>query len=128
MYYSAAMTLRTLMLLAATAMAVLLAGCGGSQQEDGSNSQHGSDSQDGSSSQQLSEAANINSAGACTGSGGADRPQEGPDEVSNGMIAFQRFPISGPPPYEELYMIDEDGINEPSHKQPGARSASPLVT
>jgi hypothetical protein len=33
-----AMTLRTLMLLAATAMAVLLAGCGGRQQQDGSNS------------------------------------------------------------------------------------------
>ena len=62
--------------------------------------------------QQQSEAANISSAGDCTGSGGAVLQQEGRGEVSNGKIAFQRFPLSGPPPYEELYVIDENGTNE----------------
>lgn len=61
------------MLLAATAMAVLVAGCGSSQQEDGSNSQHGSGSQDGSRSQVSSaSAANTNSLGRCAGIGGMD--------------------------------------------------------
>ena len=113
------MTRRTLILLGATAFAVLLAGCGGILKEDGggpqndsSSSQDGGSSRGSSSSQQHSEVANINSAGACTGSGGTDRAQEGPGEVSNGKIAFQRFPLSGPPPYEELYVIDEDGANE----------------
>ena len=49
---------------------------------------------------------------ACTGSGDTDRSQEGPGDVSNGKIAFQRFPVSGPPSYEELYVIDEGGTNE----------------
>src|SRR5919107_758067 len=113
------MTRRTLMLLGATAFAVLLAGCGGILEEDRSGPQNdsgrtqdGGSSRDSSSSQQHSEVANINSAGACTGSGGTDRTQEGPDDGSEGKIAFQRFPLSGPPPYEELYVIDEDGTNE----------------
>src|SRR5215213_63662 len=78
------MTRRTLMLLGATALAALLAGCGGGQQEDRSSSQHQSNSQDG------------------TG------------EVSNGQIAFQRFPITDMllPPYEEICAIDEDGTDE----------------
>jgi FIST C domain len=61
------MTRRTLILLAATALAVLLAGCGVIQQDNGSSS-----SQDRSSPQQQFEAANTNSAGACTGSAGAE--------------------------------------------------------
>jgi Tol biopolymer transport system component len=46
------------------------------------------------------------------GSCGTDRPQEDPGEVSNGKIAFQRFPLSGSPRYEEIYVIDEDGTSE----------------
>jgi Tol biopolymer transport system component len=111
------MTLRTLMLLAATAMAVFVAGCGSSQQEDGSNSQHGSGSQDGGSSRQQSEAANLISAGACTGSGDADLPQEDPGEVSNGKIAFSRTnaslsAITSGVYTSRIYVIDEDGTNE----------------
>jgi len=67
-----AMTRSTRILLAATALAVLLAGCGVIQQDDGSSS-----SQDSSSPQQQFEAADTNSAGACTGNGGADLQQEG---------------------------------------------------
>src|SRR5215203_2015444 len=103
------MTRRTLNLLGATAFAVLLVGCGGILKEDGggpqndsSRSQDGGSSRGSSSSEQHSVVANLNSAGACTGSGGTDRAQEGPGKVSNGKIAFQRFPLSGPPPYEEL--------------------------
>jgi Tol biopolymer transport system component len=107
MDYSVAMLLRTLMLLAATAMVVLLAGCGGRQQQDGSNSQHGSDSH------QQSEVARIDSAGECTGRGGTGQPQQSHGEVSNGKIAFERFTTSGnPPPDAALYLIDEDGTNE----------------
>jgi hypothetical protein len=113
------MTRRTLVLLGATAFAILLAGCGSILKEDRSGPQNdssrthdGGSSQGTSNSQQHSEVGNINSAGACTGSGGTDRAQEGPGEISNGKIAFQRFPLSGPPPYEELYVIDEDGTNE----------------
>jgi Tol biopolymer transport system component len=84
------------MLLAATAMAVLLAGCQRTQQ-------------DGSSSQQQSRAASINSAGACTGSAGADLQQEGRGEVSNGKIAFSR---ANADLTSRIYVIDEDGTNE----------------
>lgn len=100
------------MLLAATAMAVLLTGCHRTQQ-DGSSSQDGSNSQDGSSLQQQSEVANIASVGACTSSSGADRAQKGLGEASNGKIAFQRFPPSGESAlYRQLYIIDEDGTNK----------------
>jgi Tol biopolymer transport system component len=116
-YYCAAMTLRTLTLLAATAMAVLVAGCGSSQQEDGSNSQHGRGSQHGSSSQQRSEAENLISADACTGSGGADHAQEAPGEISNGTIAFFRTDADVTDLIYGVYtsrafVIDEDGTNE----------------
>ena len=95
------------MLLAATAMAVLLAGCDARQQQDGSNAQHGSDSQ------QQSEVARIDSADECTGRWGTGRPQQSHGKVSNGKIAFERFTISGnPPPDAALYLIDEDGTNE----------------
>jgi len=116
MYYSVAITLRLLMLLAATAMAVLLAGCGGSQQE------HGSDSQ------QQSEVARIDSAGECTGRWGTGRPQQGPPEVSNGKIAFLRYPISDPPPYQALHVIDEDGTNETHLTNISAGDVPPAVT
>src|SRR5215204_6420721 len=116
MYYSVAITLRLLMLLAATAMAVLLAGCGGSQQE------HGSDSQ------QQSEVARIDSAGECTGRWGTGRPQQGHPEVSNGKIAFLRYPISDPPPYQALHVIDEDGTDETHLTNISAGDVPPAVT
>jgi Tol biopolymer transport system component/outer membrane murein-binding lipoprotein Lpp len=109
MYYSVAMIPRTLMVLGAAALAVLLAGCSRSQQEDRSNSQHGSGSQDGISSWLQSEAADIDSAGACTGSAGADLQQEGRGEVSNGKIAFSR---TNADLTSRVYVIDEDGSNE----------------
>jgi Tol biopolymer transport system component len=80
------MTCKTLLLLAATALVALVAGCDGSQRRDGS--QRG----DGSSSPRAQ--------------------QEDRGDGSEGTIVFQRFPLSGPPPYEELYIIDEDGTNE----------------
>jgi Tol biopolymer transport system component len=92
------------MLLAATAMAVLLSACQRTQQD-------GSSSQDGSSPQQQSGAASINSAGACTGSAGADLQQEGRGEVSNGKIAFSR---TNADLTSRIYVIDEDGTNETS--------------
>jgi hypothetical protein len=98
------MTRRTLILLAATALAGLLAGCGVIQQDNGSSS-----SQDSSSPQQQFEAANTNSAGACTGSAGADLQQEGRGEVSNGKIAFSR---TNADLTSRVYVIDEDGTNE----------------
>jgi len=74
------MTCKTLLLLAATAMAALVAGCDGNQRGDGSNSPRAQ--------------------------------QEDRGAGSEGTMVFQRFPLSGPPPYEELYMVDEDGSNE----------------
>jgi Tol biopolymer transport system component len=99
-----AMTHRTLILLAATALAVLLAGCGIIQQDDGSSS-----SQDSSSPQHQFAAANLISAGACTGSGGTDLQQEGRGEVFNGKIAFTR---TNADLTSRVYVIDEDGTNE----------------
>jgi TolB protein len=121
MYYSVAMFLRTLTLLAATAMAVLLAGCGGNQQD-------ASSSQDASNGQQNSEAANINSAGDCARSGdalversldalrrawsefGDDEDAQG-GEVSNGKIAFSRT-TEGAAAHDDIYVIDEEGTQE----------------
>ena len=84
------------MLLVANAMEVLLAGCGGSRQEDGS------------SQQQQSDAAKIDSASGCAGYGSADLQQEGSGVVSNGKIAFERLPDGGPPPHDDIYVIDVD--------------------
>jgi uncharacterized protein YjbI with pentapeptide repeats len=106
------MTRRTLLALAATIVAVLLAGCGGTPQ-DGSNSQNGSNRQ------RRSEAANANSVGRCAGNVSTRRQQEGRGEDSNDtQIAFTRV-IAGEPtasgPYateSELYVMNADGTNE----------------
>jgi Tol biopolymer transport system component len=106
------MTRRTLLALAATIVAVLLAGCGGTPQ-DGSNSQNGSNRQG------RSEAANANSVGRCAGNVSTRRQQEGRGEDSNDtQIAFTRV-IAGEPtasgPYatqSELYVMNADGTNE----------------
>jgi Tol biopolymer transport system component len=97
------MTLRTLMLLAATALAVILAGCGGSLKEDGSSPQDGSSSQVSSAS-----AANTNSVDRCAGSGGTKRQQQERGEVSNGKIVVQRT-TGGT---NDIYVINEDGTTE----------------
>jgi hypothetical protein len=88
------------MLLAATALAVLLDGCG---------DPHQGSSRDSSSPQQQSEAANTNSAGGCTGSAGADLQQEGRGEVSNGKIAFSR---TNADLTSRVHVIDEDVTHE----------------
>lgn len=64
--------------------------------------------------QQRSEAAITNPVSRCTGNASMDRQQEDRGEVSDGKIAFQRFPITDKllPPYEEIYAIDEDGTNQ----------------
>jgi Tol biopolymer transport system component len=105
------MTRRTLLALAATIVAVLLAGCGGTPQD-------GSGSQNGSNRQGRSEAANANSVGRCAGNV-STRQQEGRGEDSNDtQIAFTRV-IAGEPtasgPYateSELYVMNADGSNE----------------
>jgi Tol biopolymer transport system component len=101
---------RTLMLLGATALAVLLAGCGGSVKEDGSSPRNGSSSsQDGSSSQVSSaSAANTNSVDRRAGSGGTDRQQQERGEVSNGKIVVQRT-TGGT---NDIYVINKDGTTE----------------
>jgi Tol biopolymer transport system component len=105
------MTRRMLLALAATIVAVLLAGCGGTPQD-------GSGSQNGSNRQGRSEAANANSVGRCAGNV-STRQQEGRGEDSNDtQIAFTRV-IAGEPtasgPYateSELYVMNADGSNE----------------
>jgi len=97
------------MLLAATALAVLLAGCGGSLKEDASSPHNGSSSQDGSSSQVSSaSAANTNSVDRCAESGGTDRQQQEHGEVSNGKIVVQ--PTTGGT--NDIYVINDDGTTE----------------
>jgi hypothetical protein len=112
------------MLLGATIVAVLLAGCGGTPQ-DGRGSQNGSflgdssNSQEGSNLQGRSEAANANSVDRCAGNVSTRRQQEGRGEDSNDtQIAFTRV-IAGEPtasgPYateSELYVMNADGTNE----------------
>ena len=100
------MTRRTLLALAATIVAVLLAGCGGTPQ-DGSNRQGGP------------KLTNANSVGRCAGNVSTRRQQEGRGEDSNDtQIAFTRV-IAGEPtasgPYateSELYVMNADGTNE----------------
>src|SRR5215217_6071724 len=108
---------RTLLALAATTVAVLLAGCGGTHQ-DGSGSQNGSSvgdpssSQEGSNLQGRSEAANAKSVGRCAGNVSTHRQQEGRGEDPNDTkIAFTRT-IAGDTTESELYVVNADGSNE----------------
>jgi Tol biopolymer transport system component len=110
MYYSVAMTLRTLILLAATAMAVLLAGCGSSQKEDQGSSHGGSQREVGSSQQTSKPTTNETSVGRCADSGGTIGQQEEASrgEVSNGKIAFTRRTAAN----SDIYVTDQTGAHE----------------
>jgi WD40-like Beta Propeller Repeat len=106
---------RTLMLLVATAMAVLLAGCGSSQKED-QGSGHGGSQREVDSSQQTSEpTTNETSVGRCADSGGTGQQEEASrserSEVSNGRIAFSRTTSNptGAATSSDIYVIDDDG-------------------
>src|SRR5215203_1182560 len=96
------MTRRTLMLLAASAMAALLAGCGGTAQGDGSHQasssshQASSSSQKGSSQQTTEPATNETSVGRCADKGSTVGQQQeaSGSEASNGKIAFSRSTFS----------------------------------
>ncbi len=115
------MTRETLVLVAATAMAALLGGCGGSHQ-DGSSHQGSSSSQEGSSPQQP-EATNTNSVGSCADNGSTDRQQEaGRGEVSNGKIVVQRATDAT----NDIDVIDEDGTTE-THLTHAAESGGGAV-
>jgi Tol biopolymer transport system component len=92
---------RTLLLLAATAMSMLLAGCGGTPQD-------ASSSRDGSNSQQQSAGADTTSAGDCADSGCTDSTRVDSGEASNGKIVFARRIADG----TDIYVIDEDGTHE----------------
>ena len=106
------------MVLVATAMAVLLAGCGSSQRED-QNSSQGSE-QEGDSSQQTSEAmTNEQTSEATTnerlvdrcadrGSTGGQQEQASGGDVSNGKIAFIRDIYLA----RDIYVIDGEGAHE----------------
>jgi Tol biopolymer transport system component len=106
MYYSVAMTLRTLILLAATAMAVHLAACGSSQKEDQGSSHGGSQREVGSSQQTSEPTTNETLVGRCpeSGSTGGQQEEASSGEVSNGKIAFSRN--------SDIYVIDGEGAHE----------------
>jgi Tol biopolymer transport system component len=94
---------RTLMLLIAPVMAVLLAGCGTSQQEDQGNNQ--------SSSQRMSEPTiNETLVDRCpeSGSTGGQQEEASSGEGSNGKIVFARRIASG----ADIYVIDVEGTHE----------------
>src|SRR5215211_3895895 len=88
------MARRTLMLLVATAIALLLAGCNSSQGED-QGSRQGSEHEGGSWQQH----------------GSNDRPQVasvGGGVSNTAKIAFSRLPDGAAPPYNDIYVADED--------------------
>jgi Tol biopolymer transport system component len=91
------------MVLLATAMAVLVAGCGSNQKEN-----------QGSSQQKSDPTTNETLVGRCADNASAVGPQEEASggEVSNGKIAFSR--ITGDPtlPNSDIYVIDEEGTHE----------------
>ena len=105
-----------LLLLAATAMAVLLARCGSSQREVGS-------------SQQTSEpTTNETLVGRCADNGSTVRQQEvHHGEVSNGRIAFARITEGAMTAYSKgIYVIDEEGAHETRLPQNTQFEANPV--
>src|SRR5215218_6314275 len=109
------MTRRTLMLLAASAMAALLAGCGGTAQ-GGSSHQASSSSQKGSSQQTSEPTTNETSVGRCADNANASVQQGEPSggEVSNSKIAFVRTFVGATvnATNSDIYVMDEDGTHE----------------
>jgi TolB protein len=109
-----------LLLLAATAMAVLLAGCGSS---------HGSSQREVGSSQQTSEpTTNETLVGRCADNGSTVRQQEvHHGEVSNGRIAFARITEGAMTAYSKgIYVIDEEGAHETRLPQNTQFEANPV--
>src|SRR5829696_4458109 len=103
------MTRRTLMLLAASAMTALLAGCGGTAQGGGSH-QASSSSQKGSSQQTTEPATNETSVGSCADKGSTvgQLQEAGRGDVSNGKIVFTRSNDVT----SDIYVVDEEGAHE----------------
>jgi len=99
------------MLLAASAMAALLAGCGGTAQGGGSH-QASSSSQKGSSQQTTEPTTNETSVGRCADNANATVEQREPSggEVSNGKIAFVR--TNADATCADIYVMDEEGTHE----------------
>jgi TolB protein len=100
-----------LMLLVATAMAVLLAGCGSNLREDQGSSK-GSE-QEGGSSQQDSVSvgpADTTSVGSCADKGSTvgQLQEAGRGDVSNGKIVFTRSNDVT----SDIYVVDEEGAHE----------------
>jgi Tol biopolymer transport system component len=116
------MTLRTLILLAATAMAVLLAGCASTQQEDQGSQQT---SEPTNETLVTPEPTNETLVGHCANKASTVGPQEGVGnvletlagllgevsrgEASNGKIVFVRRNAGG---NTDIYVIDEEGTHE----------------
>ena len=104
------------MLLAASAMAALLAGCGGTAQGDGSHQasssshQASSSSQKGSSQQTTEPATNETSVGSCADKGSTvgQLQEAGRGDVSNGKIVFTRSNDVT----SDIYVVDEEGAHE----------------
>jgi Tol biopolymer transport system component len=102
-----------LMLLVATAMAVLLAGCGSNQSEDQGSSK-GSEQEGGSSQQDTVSVGPTDTAsvGSCADKGSMVGQQEEASggEVSNGKIAFVRRDADAD--NSDIYVMDEEGAHE----------------
>src|SRR5215203_6940629 len=120
------MARRTLMVLVATTMALLLSGCGSSQGEE-QGSRQGSEQEGGSSKQtseamtneQTSEPTTVKSVvGHCTDSRstGGQREEAGRGEVSNGNIAFSGSTLSRTvdtvATNTDIHLIDGEGCHE----------------
>src|SRR5215212_10019430 len=106
------MTRGMLMLLVATAMAVLLAGCGSSQKEaQGSSRQTSEPTKDQGSSKQTPEPTKDERVvGHCADSGstGGQQEEAGRGDGSNGKIVFTRITDVA----SDIYTVDEEGAHE----------------
>jgi dipeptidyl aminopeptidase/acylaminoacyl peptidase len=94
-----------MLLVAATAMALLLAGCGSSQSED-----QGSEQEVGSSQQTPEPTTDERVVVHCADSGstGGQQEEAGRGDVSNGKIVFTRSTDVA----SDIYVVDEEGAHE----------------